>query len=155
MLDDMIETIGPTRSRREDAVTKALREDLAAAQDGIAAKSPNEDLELDASAAERQILCTPEIPALDPLRERPAVRTWTGADGGPGSDNNAIAFDRDTVDNQTCGNQAGWSKSLLHRADSFWKPASKQPRPAADLSQTQHWTPIGGQLCGPFDSNGG
>ena len=60
MLDDMIETIGPTRSRREDAVTKALREDLAAAQDGIAAKAPNEDLELDASAAERQVLCTPE-----------------------------------------------------------------------------------------------
>ena len=67
MLDDMIETIGPTRSRREDAVTKALREDLAAAQDGIAAKSPNEDLELDASAAERQVLCSPPIPALDPL----------------------------------------------------------------------------------------
>ena len=56
MLDDMIETIGPTRSRREDAVTKALREDLAAAQDGIAAKSPNEDLELDASLPGRQRL---------------------------------------------------------------------------------------------------
>ncbi|MGF7055733.1 hypothetical protein GGC47_004946 [Bosea sp. OAE752] len=151
MLDDMIETIGPARSRRKDPVTKALREDLTAAQDRIAAKSPDEDLELDASAAERQVLCSPEIPALDPLREHPAVRTWTGAGGGPGSDNNTIAFDRDTVDHQTCGNQAGWSKSLLHRADSFWKPASEQPLPAADLSQTQYWTPIEGQLCRPFD----
>ena len=101
MLDDMIETISPACSGREDAVTKALREDLAAAQDGIASETPDEDLEFDASAAERQVLCSPEIPALDPLRDRPTIRTWTGADGRPSSDNNTIAFDCDPVDHQS------------------------------------------------------
>jgi len=31
LLDDMVETIGPARPRRKDAVTKTLREDLVAA----------------------------------------------------------------------------------------------------------------------------
>ena len=81
MLDDMIEALGSARSWRQNAVAKAFREDLTAAQDGIAAKTSDQNLELDTSAAERQVLCSPEIPALDPLRERPTVRTWTGADG--------------------------------------------------------------------------
>ncbi|MGF7056004.1 hypothetical protein GGC47_005219 [Bosea sp. OAE752] len=101
MLDDMIETVSPACSRREDAVAKALCEDLAAAQDRIAPKTPDEDLEFDASAAERQVLCSSPIPALDPLRDRPAIRTWTGAGGRPSSDNNTIAFDPDPVDHQS------------------------------------------------------
>lgn len=32
-----------------------------------------------------------------------AIRTWAGAGGGAGSNNNAIAFDRDTVKNQPAG----------------------------------------------------
>ena len=88
-----------------------------------------------------EILCSPEIPALDPLRDRPAVRTWAGSAGRPGSDNNPILFDRDAVDEKTCWNQTGRSKSLLHHADSFWKPASEQPQPAAKLSQSQTCTP--------------
>jgi hypothetical protein len=118
VLDNLIETIRPAGSRREDAITKTLGEDLPAAEDRIAPEAPDEDLELNASAAERKVLCSPVITALDPLRDRPTIRTRTGAAGGPSPDNNTIAFGRDPVDHQSCGNQAGWPKSLLHHADS-------------------------------------
>jgi hypothetical protein len=75
--------------------------------------------------------------ALDPLREHPTVRTWAFANGGSGSDNNKIAFDCNTIDDQSHRNQAGWPKSLLHHTDSFWKPASEQPLPAGDVSQSR------------------
>ena len=57
VLDNMIETIRPAGSRREDAITKTLGEDLPAAEDRIAPEAPDEDLELNASAAERKVLC--------------------------------------------------------------------------------------------------
>lgn len=142
VLDDMIETIRPAGSRREDAVTKALREDLVAAENRIAPEAPDEDLELDASAAKREVLWSPVIPALDPLRDRPTIRTWTGAAGGPSLNNNTITFDCDPVDHQSHGNQAGWPKCLLHRADSSRKPAAEQPLAAAKLNQTHASVPI-------------
>lgn len=42
---------------------------------------------------------------------------------------------------------------MLHCADSFWKTAPDHRLSAARLSQTQDWTPIGGQYCAPFDSD--
>lgn len=93
----------------------------------------NEELEFDASAAQPQVLCPPPISALDPLRDPPIIRRWTGADARPSSDDNRIASDREIVDHQSRGIQAVWPKSLPLLADSFWKPASEQLGPAAKL----------------------
>lgn len=106
-------TIRSAGSRREDAVTKALGEDLAAAEDRIAPEAPDQDLELNASAAERKkVLCSPAIPASDLLRDRPTIKNDRRC-RRPSPNNNTIAFDRDPVDHQSCGNQAGWLKSLF------------------------------------------
>lgn len=83
VLDNLIETIRPAGSLREDAITKALGENLPAAEDFIAPEAADEDPEFNASAAERKVLCSPVIPALDLLRNRPTIRTRTGAAGGP------------------------------------------------------------------------
>lgn len=72
MLDDMIETISPACSWREDAVTKRSAKIWRPHRTALHRKRPYEDVEFDASAAQRQVLCSPPIPALDALRDRPA-----------------------------------------------------------------------------------
>ncbi|MGW9332512.1 hypothetical protein [Bosea sp. NPDC055594] len=53
--------------------------------------------------------------ALDPLRDGPTIRTWASADGGLDSEEKTTAFDRDSIDDQSCGDQAGCPKSLKRR----------------------------------------
>jgi hypothetical protein len=101
MLDDMIETIGPACPWREDALAKALSEDLAATEDSITTKSPDEDLKLDAPATERQVLCLSPIPALDPSRMGATARAVPSVRNGSGPNDNAIALYRHTVHEQT------------------------------------------------------
>ena len=66
MMDDIIQSDGSPRPRREDVFVKALSEDAPTAQHRIAVESPHPNDQPNRLAGQRQIRQTPQIPAVDP-----------------------------------------------------------------------------------------
>jgi hypothetical protein len=66
MVDNLLPSPGASRKGLQHICREALGEDLASAQDGVAAEAPDHDPQLDAPSAKRKVGCPPQVAALNP-----------------------------------------------------------------------------------------
>jgi hypothetical protein len=136
----MNERVQPRRASRrwsQYPVGETLSEDLAPAQNRIAAEAAGDHHELYDPPGQRQIGHASPIPAMDTPRNRPA--RWTQADtsGCPNRDDGLITLVVRTLYNKPTRHQTGAVECLLHGADSPPIKTPDIPRTASKVSQSQ------------------
>jgi hypothetical protein len=126
VMDDSVQPCRASRRWCQYAFGEALREDLASAQDRLAAEAPGNYYELDDSPRERQIGHAPSIAAMDTPGSRAARWTKTDGSGRPDHENCLITLVVRTLDNKPTprgrarridrANGAGWRSCDERRA---------------------------------------
>jgi hypothetical protein len=92
MMNDRVQSCRAARRRCQYAFGKTLREDLAAAQNCIAAEPMGDNQELDGPPCERKVGYTASIAAMDTSRNRSAGRTETDTSRHPDRDDSLITL---------------------------------------------------------------
>jgi hypothetical protein len=117
-MNDRIQPCRTSRRWCQYAFGEAFREDVAPAQDRVAAEAPGNYYELDDPPRERQIGHASSIAAMDTPKSRAA--RWTQADtsGRPDRDDRLITLVARTIYNKPTRHQTGAVQCLLHGADS-------------------------------------
>ena len=73
MMDNRLESLGPSPVASQDPVLELFAEDAATAKNSIAPKTTRQHSQFDAPAPERQIRGPPQIPALDTSAPSPTI----------------------------------------------------------------------------------
>ena len=124
-MNDRLQPRCAPRLRRQNPFGEAFREDLAPAQDSVAAETAGDHQELNDPPRERQIDHASLIPAMDTPGYRSARWTHANASGGPDCDDRFITFVARTLYNKPTRHQTGAVECLLRGANS---PQSKRQR---------------------------
>ena len=101
MMNNRLHPHRAPRRRSQYPFGEALREDLAPAQDGVAAEAAGDYQELDDPSRERQIGHTSPISAMDTSGNRSARWTETNASRRPDRNNDLITFEVRTLYNKS------------------------------------------------------
>jgi len=123
VMDDRVQPRRASRRWSQYAFGEALCEELAGAQDGVAAEAAGDHQELHDPPRERQIGHASSIPAMDTSGNCSARWTQTNVSGRPDHNNGLIAIAVRTLYNKPTRHQTGAVERLLHGADS---PQSKR-----------------------------
>jgi hypothetical protein len=141
-MDDGVQPCRPSRRWRKCPFGEALGEDLAPAQDGIAAEAAGDYQELGDPPGERQIGHASPIPAMDTSGNRSARWTQTNASRRPDLNNGLITFEVRTLYNKPTRHQIGALECLPHGADSPLIKAPEILETASKVSQSPFCLPI-------------
>lgn len=135
VMDDGVQPRRASRRWSRYPVGETLSEDLASAQDGVAAEAAGGHQEFHDPPGKRQIGHASPIPAVDTAGSRSA--RWTDAEtsGGPDRDDGLISLVACTLYNKPTRHQAGAVECLLHGADSPPIKTPDIPRTASKVSQ--------------------
>src|SRR5882757_2063222 len=114
LMDDTVQSCRTSGRWSQHSLCKALSEDLAPAQDGIATEAAGDHQKLYDPPRERQIGHVSSIPAMDTSGNRSARWTQANASGRPDRNNSLITFVVRTFYNKPARHQAGALECLLH-----------------------------------------
>jgi hypothetical protein len=117
VVDNAIEPAGASGRWRQNALGKALREDLTPAQNRVATEAAGNHHELNDTPRQRQICHAAAVMTMNAARDSSARGTKTKA-ASPSDDKNGLfCFKERTFYNKLSRHQIGAAKCLLHGAD--------------------------------------
>lgn len=114
MVDNPLQPPRTPREGRQHVGREAFGEDLPPAQYGVAPEAPDNDLEFDASPAERQVGRAPQVTALNAARGSAAGRTGSRGSAQPHDHLDPVGTDVEALDDEARRHEARGPEALGH-----------------------------------------